>query len=557
MKKLKTVGLLTLLLRFANHLLAQTRVFEEVAGDISSQNFVLRENRSIVGYLRFSRLEKVDADSFKYKISVMDENLNDLTTFEFKGKELDAQNVQYLDEHIYVLYLESEYLFSELKKNKEVKEDNKTATSNFVLCKYDLDGNLKEKNITKAKINNTAMYSGPIYTKQKIYNIVSLDRSTELFVMRNNTLLAVTGDDTNLNLTNYDKDLKVIWQKVISDAEYASVYPNPDFILVMQNIRHTSARFNSQMKLRYKKLDMTNGNEISDEKKFNNKKYEINLKSLLWMRYDDYTNQYFMTGNLISDKDMSPFLKLRKVLYNNKIKGVFSYDFKTDSITITDWVKNKNSIFDKDSRFKGNYRKTSLLTCVNKDNKGNTIFLGNNCQKSLSPGKLAINIIGTLSLLSGNFVGPFMWAILPSNQYKRKDLTLIRQKPNGEFEKIKDLEYEKKDLRGFMNPTKRVLGIRKQYRIGAYYMKSNDFKSYFNSTNQKQYYLFFTPRVCTIYDASTMEIIKKIDLFKKIKGVYYNIGIDYAKDGYLLLNIQEYDSHTKKATRTLKLEKIE
>lgn len=556
MKKLKTVGLLTLLLIFANHLLAQTRVFEEVAGDILSKNFVLREDRSIVGYLRFSRLEKVDADSFKYKISVMDENLNDLTTFEFKGKELDAQNVQYLDEHIYVLYLESEYLFSELKKNKEVKEDNKSATSNFLLCKYDLDGNLKEKNITKAKISNTAMYSGPIYTKQKIYNIVSLDRSTELFVMRNNTLLAVTGDDTNLNLTNYDKDLKVIWQKVISDSEYASVYPNPDFILVMQNLRQVNPPRN-KLKLRYKKLSVYNGNEMSDEKKFNNKKYDINLRSNLNMQFDDYSRQYFLTGNLPSEKSIGSNTRLRKVLFGKRINGVFSYNFNTDSIIITDWVKNKNSIFDENSRFKSKKQKTSLLTCVNKDSLGNTIFLGNNCEKKFKPQRLLTNV-GLSALIFP--AGMLTWLVIPITKVERSDLTLIRQKPNGSFEKIKDLRYDKSDLKGIANKSFRFrisYSMKLQFGLGANLFRSSDFVSYYNSINQRQYYLFFKSENCTIYNASTMEIIKKIDLHRKIKGVYYNISIDYAKDGYLLLNTHEYDSNTKKTTRTLKLEKIE
>ncbi|HEX8460686.1 MAG TPA: DUF6770 family protein, partial [Segetibacter sp.] len=63
---------------------AQSKVFKEVSDEISSEMKVITQDDALVGYLMFTRLEKASEDSFNYRISIMDENLNDIGKVNFK-----------------------------------------------------------------------------------------------------------------------------------------------------------------------------------------------------------------------------------------------------------------------------------------------------------------------------------------------------------------------------------------------------------------------------------------------------------------------------------------
>ena len=68
---------------------AQTKVFKEVSEDIATQTRGIIQDNSLVGYVTFTRLEKASEDSFNYKITLMDENLNDIGTVNFTEIALD------------------------------------------------------------------------------------------------------------------------------------------------------------------------------------------------------------------------------------------------------------------------------------------------------------------------------------------------------------------------------------------------------------------------------------------------------------------------------------
>jgi len=69
---------------FVCSLQAQTKVFKEVGEDISTQVKPIMQDNAVVGYLAFTRLEKASADSFNYRLTIMDENLNDIGAVNFR-----------------------------------------------------------------------------------------------------------------------------------------------------------------------------------------------------------------------------------------------------------------------------------------------------------------------------------------------------------------------------------------------------------------------------------------------------------------------------------------
>jgi hypothetical protein len=92
---LKKTALFFLSLSFASSLQAQSKIIKEVGEDISTQMKPILQDNSLVGYLAFTRLEKADADSFNYRVTIMDENLIDIGTVNFRQRILDLQTVSF------------------------------------------------------------------------------------------------------------------------------------------------------------------------------------------------------------------------------------------------------------------------------------------------------------------------------------------------------------------------------------------------------------------------------------------------------------------------------
>ena len=51
---------------------AQSRVFKAVSEEMSSDVKAIMQEDVLMGYVVFSKLEKINADSFSYKLSIMD-----------------------------------------------------------------------------------------------------------------------------------------------------------------------------------------------------------------------------------------------------------------------------------------------------------------------------------------------------------------------------------------------------------------------------------------------------------------------------------------------------
>ena len=86
---------------------AQTKVFKEVGEDISTEIKAITQDNALVGYLAFTRLEKTDADSFSYRLTIMDENLNDIGAVNFRQGILELQTVSFGQNVLCLGYIQS------------------------------------------------------------------------------------------------------------------------------------------------------------------------------------------------------------------------------------------------------------------------------------------------------------------------------------------------------------------------------------------------------------------------------------------------------------------
>src|ERR1700733_12381008 len=123
------------LMTIATH--AQTKVFKEVGEDISTQIKAITQDNALVGYLAFTRLEKADADSFNYRVTIMDENLRDIGTVNFRQENLELQAVSFEQNVLCLGYVQSPLAGGEsVRTRKDYKKAEDAATSSHILVQF-------------------------------------------------------------------------------------------------------------------------------------------------------------------------------------------------------------------------------------------------------------------------------------------------------------------------------------------------------------------------------------------------------------------------------------
>src|ERR1700727_2591863 len=102
---------------------AQTKVFKAVAEDMEQDFQAIFQDGKLVGYLVFTQLEKASADSFNYRISIMDENLNDIGAVTFREQKLNLKGVSFDQDVLCLAYVKTNFVGKEYKNQKEYNRD--------------------------------------------------------------------------------------------------------------------------------------------------------------------------------------------------------------------------------------------------------------------------------------------------------------------------------------------------------------------------------------------------------------------------------------------------
>src|SRR6478609_5636566 len=121
MRKKKNVLLSLFLLMICIYGNSQSKVFKEVGDEISSEVQLITQDNALVGYLVFTRLEKATEDSFNYKVTIMDENLNDIGTVNFREESLNLQSASFEQDILCLAYLKSNVVGQSFKNKKTYK----------------------------------------------------------------------------------------------------------------------------------------------------------------------------------------------------------------------------------------------------------------------------------------------------------------------------------------------------------------------------------------------------------------------------------------------------
>jgi hypothetical protein len=153
-------------LLFICPLQAQTKVFKEVSEDISTQIKVITQDNALVGYLAFTRLEKANADSFNYRLTIMDENLNDIGAVNFRQANLDLQTVSFEQNVLCLGYIQSPLEgVTSIRNMRDYKKAQDAAMTSHILLQFiSLNGKVinsyyKEVNLQMTPVTRANAFS--------------------------------------------------------------------------------------------------------------------------------------------------------------------------------------------------------------------------------------------------------------------------------------------------------------------------------------------------------------------------------------------------------------
>lgn len=155
---------------FACTLHGQSKIFKEVGEDISTRVKTITQDNALVGYLAFTRLEKTDADSFNYRVTIMDENLKEIGTVNFRQEILDLQAVSFEQDVLCLGYIQSPLTGGEsVRSRRDLRKAEDAAASSHILLQFiNLNGKVVNTYYREVNLNTATLANGSPFSTMKM-----------------------------------------------------------------------------------------------------------------------------------------------------------------------------------------------------------------------------------------------------------------------------------------------------------------------------------------------------------------------------------------------------
>jgi hypothetical protein len=287
----KTCFVLIALFACLNYLQAQTKVFKEVSDEISSQIKIIKQDNALVGYLAFTRLEKASKDSFNYRITIMDENLNDIGTVNFREESLALQDIAFEQDVLCLAYLKSNVIGnSYTKKEYNTAKDN---GQNYVMLQFlGLDGKIIKTNSIKANISITSSYQG----NSKLSASGNLKYPLQINNIPKKGFGCFYGDESNTTLSVYNPSGEQLWQKKVGqDGQFFIMRTTANDIYLL-----TKHKQNKPVEGGFELLGY-NVSDGSSYDKFRMQDKQGNDLKVIAFESDPVTGKLYLSGNIINE----------------------------------------------------------------------------------------------------------------------------------------------------------------------------------------------------------------------------------------------------------------
>ncbi|HZX59385.1 MAG TPA: DUF6770 family protein, partial [Mucilaginibacter sp.] len=478
---------------------AQTKVFKEVGEGMLSQVKIIKQDNALVGYLMFTRLEKANVDSFNYRITIMDENLNNIGKVEFKDIGLRLEDVSFDQDVLCLGYLKSNFLGEEFSSRSSYRKALNVA-KNFVMLQFiSLDGKIIKSNSIKASINVDNRRS---QAYGKVYAGGGLKHSISVKNIPQKGFACFYGDDNANNLIVFNPKGQQLWKKKInSSASSFYMLTSGSNIYVLNKTNRslgTVAVYGGYALVENEgNYEVTgyNCNDTTAETHFTLKDDKGNQLKVLKFDNDAVTGKPYLAGCIIdpkkegkyaSGRDLSkaPYMGVFTInVTGNKpadLKKVFTYwsDGSTPGVSARGLFAETDSYV--------------MLTDAFRDFKGNTYFTGPEMIRRTRWGSIASSII------TAPLIVPPIWILGfgGTSKCKTTDAMVVKQDGKGE------LSVENSVPTDHSSYHKAIAAV-------AYY-NNQSFYTVFNSDTKTNYLVVDDEKNILIYNVNTKTVVRTI-----------------------------------------------
>lgn len=350
---------------------AQTKILKEIGEDMSTQIKAITQDNALVGYLAFTRLEKADADSFNYRLTIMDENLNDIGVVKFRQGILDLQTVSFEQNVLCLGYIQSALTGEEkIRSRKDYKKAMDAATSSHILLQFlSLDGKIlhtyyKEVNLSTEPVPNR---------NSSAMKLVSyLQYGMQVRNIPNHGFAFFYGDDLKQSLLVFDSKGALIHEQGVqtfADRFYLRATASDIYLLTKHDRPTPEGGY---------KLFVYASEDLTAKGNFDLQDRNENWLKVLSFDNDPVTGDAFIAGCIINPKRERRFFTANDYSYTPYL-GLFTLELgnpnKKMRANCTYWSDGNIPGIEADGYFTDKSFYVKYATAF-RDFSGNTIFAG-------------------------------------------------------------------------------------------------------------------------------------------------------------------------------------
>ena len=510
---------------------AQSRVFKEVSDEIKSEFRPILQDQRLVGYTLLTQLEKISEDSFNYKLTIMDENLNDIGIVNFKDESITMKGVAFENDLLSLVFVKNKLLNRGFKNQKQANSAIKEATATRVVVKFmDLSGKVVNEYQYKADPEIKANFAPGAQKDERVVVPVVFKQDP---IVRNISgkgfVLFYRDKDLNNNkLTVFDNQGKESWQKELAKEEKCYILTSTESISLL------GKKYKNDEHYTLKVMGLEKNNPVQEISLQDADGYNL---SILDIGNDPVSNKPYIAGMILSHDHSDRYHTYNSYMRKGPFKGVYS-------IAITGNGKNdvkKSFSYWKSGDLAGQMTSSGRLSknkslpvfnLATRDNNGNFYFSGVSMVRKPKWGNIAGAVI-----TSPTIVLPVFFLGAGTRKVRMEDAVVLKQNKDGKVSVNDDIELSKSR---FIIGKAMFGHMLSPYFSHGYSLKGNDSKNNF--------LILDNPKEITIYNVNEKKIDRTIP--HKADGVVTNIGP--AKDGHIMV----YEYNRKEKSTRLSIEAL-
>lgn len=402
---------------------AQTKLFKAVAEDMDQSTEPIIQDGNLMGYLVFTQLEKASADSFNYRLTIMDENLNDIGTVDFRDEKLNLKGVSFEQDILCLTYIKSNFVGKIYRNAKEFRKDIDNARTSLYTQFLNLSGKIIATNKIKMEIKPE---SNQVWSNSgKVVGNGRLKHPVQLRNIAGTGFACFYGDDNKNNLAVFNTAGKLLWQRQVKDdATDVGMLTSGSEISLLIKMKEEMKEGGFAV-LSYNAVDST------VYPKFLLKDKKGNSLKVLTFENDPVSGKPYLAGMVIDPRHGNHFGN-GKSLARGPYCGLFTINL--DGHTKKDikpqfsyWNDGSQAIMDADGYCKEN-RKYANIERAFRDYQGNTIFAACGVVRNVRWGAIAFSTV----MLPTVFI-PALCLGSGIHNFAFRDILLIKQDAAGKL----------------------------------------------------------------------------------------------------------------------------